>query len=447
MNMYPKFHHLFIRPIFERRQRIFTKKDFSFLKGSESWSLDQLTDFQWRRLKVLLEHAYNKSPFYRRRFKSISLNPHDIKSLSDFKKVPTIKREDLNRHLEEMIVTNLQKDDIHYTSTGGSTGLPTRFARDNKCLEIKLASEYRFNTWCDWTPGEKILYYWPALADFSDESISVTMIKERFYSRQLILFSGRLNDKILAEHTSVLKRFKPKIIRAFPGALHRFAEYIESKKEKVPNVRSIISVGESLHDSQREIFQRVFGAEIFNCYVSRECGNIACECESHQGLHLAEELLYLEIDKNSQDEYGKIIITDLWNMGMPFIRYEIQDAARWENKLCSCGRKHRMLGIDAGRLSDFLISPADGSSISGSTITHYLLAEGPKMGRIKLIQTAPNQLKVLISGEARSYSAAMQHIQERLDKIFEGKMCIECEHVNQIPLLSSGKYSVVERKY
>jgi len=447
MTIYGTIHHSLIRPFMERRDGILTKHDYAFLMESEKWSRDQLDDFQWKRIKIILRNAYEYSQFYRKRFESLGLNPNDVSSLSDFQKIPSISRKDINEHLDELIETNLCEKDIHYSTTGGSTGLPTRFVRDNKCLAIKLASEHRFDTWCGWTPGDKILYYWPALADFTEDTISPKMMKERLYSRRLKIFSGRLNDKLLAEHADMLKRFKPQIIRAFPGALNMFAEYLESRGEKIPRVRSIISVGESLHDSQKEIFQRVFGATVFNCYVSRECGNIACECTEHRGLHIAEELLYLEIDNESGDPYGKILITDLWNMGMPFIRYEIQDAARWETGSCSCGRNHRMLGIDAGRLSDFLVSPADGARISGSTITHYLLAEGPKMGRVKLIQTAPNQLKVLIACELSDYIPARQHIQERLDKIFGGKMCIEYERTDEIPLLPSGKYSVVERKY
>jgi len=447
MTTFGKIHHLLIRPILEARNNIHTTSDLKFLIKSDNWSRDQLDDFQWQRIKILLAHAFDHSPFYRERFNKLGLKPNDIKTFDDYENIPSISRQDINEHLEEMIANNLQEKDIHYSSTGGSTGLPTRFARDNKCLEIKLASEYRFNTWCGWSPGEKILYYWPALADFTEETISPKMMKERLYSRRLKIFSGRLNDKMLAEHADMLRRFKPQIIRAFPGALNMLAEYLESKGEKIPQIRSIISVGESLHESQREIFQRVFRAEVFNCYVSRECGNIACECEAHQGLHITEELLYVEIRGNNQDEYGKILITDLWNMGMPFIRYEIQDAARWETRDCTCGRKHKMLGIDTGRLSDFLISPADGSTISGSAITHYLLAEGPQMGRVKFIQTAPNQLKVLIASGINEYLPARQHIQERLDRIFEGKMRIEYECTDRIPLLPSGKYSVVERKY
>lgn len=447
MSLFSIFYKSILWPIYEKRNGMSTKNGMSFLASSEKWTREQIDIFQWNRTRFILNHAYEHSSFYRNRFDKIGLKPDDIRSFKDYEQIPCLSRQDLNEHLETIIADNILEDDRHYASTGGSTGLPTRFVRDNECLDIKLASEYRFNAWCGWSPGEKILYYWPALTDFSNEPVKFEMAQAKLYSRRLKLYSGRLNEQILSQHIAMFKRFRPQIVRAFPGALQRFAEYVEQTGQAIPAVKSIISVGESLHESQKEIFKRVFGADVFNCYVSRECGNIACECSLHDGLHIAEELLYLEISKNDKSDYGNILITDLWNMGMPFIRYQIQDAARWVETKCPCGKSHKLLGVDAGRLSDFLVSPVDGSYVSGSTLTHYLLAEGPKMGRVKLIQLAPNKLKVMITGNEENYNAAKMHINARLNTIFEGKMLIDFQHAETIPLLASGKFSVVERHF
>ncbi|OPY66954.1 MAG: Phenylacetate-coenzyme A ligase [Syntrophorhabdus sp. PtaU1.Bin002] len=447
MDLYARVHEFCIWPMMEWRDRLRTGPVLKILKASEGWSLEQLQAYQLERLKLLLQHAYDNTVFYRKRFAQIGFEPGDFKTLDDFRDIPPIAREDLNEFLEEMTARNIPETARHYASTGGSTGLATRFVRDNACLSIKKASEYRFNTWMGWRPGDRTLYYWVALADFATGDTRRSLWKPLLFTRSLGLFAGKLNERILHEHVHAFKRFEPILVRAFPSALQRFAEYVADKGLSLPAPKGIISVGEPLLESQRRLFHEVFQCDVFNCYVSRECGNIGCECSAHEGIHVAEELVYLEIEAPQKSEYGEILATDLWNFGMPLIRYKIQDAARWVPSRCSCGREHRRVGLDAARLSDFLISPLDGSYVSGSALTHYLLAEGPKVGRIKLIQIARDQVLILIAGDPQLSKEVVEHIRHTLAIVFKGVMKVEFEFRESIPLLPSGKYSFVERKF
>jgi phenylacetate-CoA ligase len=447
MDLYARVHEFCLWPFVERRARLRPGPFLKFLKASEGWDLERLKAYQLERLRLLLRHAYDNTVFYRRRLDQIGFKPNDLRSLEDLKDIPPVTRQDLNEHLGEMIAGNVPESDLHYASTGGSTGLATQFARNNGCLSIKKASEYRFNTWTGWRPGNKVLYYWVALADFASGETRMSLYKSLLFSRSLRLFAGRLNKGILAEHAQAFNNFKPSLIRAFPSALQRFAEYAAGDGVSLASPRGIITVGEPLLESQRKLFREVFQCEVFNCYVSRECGNLACECSDHSGMHIAEELVYLEIEESREGEHGEVLVTDLWNFGMPFIRYRIQDAARLLPTKCACGKEHRLIGLDAARLSDFLISPVDGSYISGSALTHYLLAEGPKGGRAKLIQTAADQMLVLIAGDPQSSKEAVEHIRSRLATVFRGAMKVDFEFRESIPLLPSGKYSFVERKF
>jgi len=447
MSIFSTIHRNTIWPLVEHRNNIKTKKNLLFLSKSEKWSRDEILYYQSKRLKNILRHAYENTLFYKDRFDNLGLKPDDIRSLEDYKQIPSVTRNDLNNYLDKMIALNISEKDRYFSTTGGSTGIATRFAIDNKCLDIKKASEYRFNIWTGWNPGEKILAYWPALTDFDDNANQQVTLRNLLYSRHLKLFSGRLNKKILSEHLEAYIRFKPSLIRAFPSALQKFAEYIKSEGNNLLQPKAIICVGEPLLESQRILFKNVFGCDVYNCYVSRECGNIACECPAHEGLHIAEEMIYLEIENQGEDGFGKILLTDLWNMGMPFIRYEIQDAARFVKGDCSCGKKHRRIGVDAARLSDFLISPVDGSYVSGSTLIHYLLAEGPQVGRVKLVQDANDHITILMTGDEKSNRKSVDHIKTRLNTVFKGKMKLHFKYVDNIPLLKSGKYSFVERKF
>jgi len=267
MSLYSKVHSVLVWPNWERRNGISTRGHLRFLKRCEQWPADQLRSFQLDRLRSLLCHAYEHTAFYKKRLDQANLDPYRVSSLEDIKKIEPVTRQDLNKHTQEMIADSIPEKDRHYASTGGSTGLATRFARDNACLSIKKASEYRFNTWTGWRPGEKILAYWPALADFSAEAGQPSTIKSLIYTRRLSLYAGRLNDKILSEHLKAFKSFRPHLVRAFPSALQRFAEYIRTVGVKIPSpIRGIITVGEPLLESQRSLFREVFQCDVFNCF-------------------------------------------------------------------------------------------------------------------------------------------------------------------------------------
>ena len=94
--------------------------------------------------------------------------------------------------------------------------------------------------------------------------------------------------------------------------------------------RGIISTSMMLLANERRVIEEAFGCKVTDRYGCEEVGLIACECEQHEGLHLDIEHLYIEFLRPdgtaaAPGEEGAIVITDLLNRGMPFIRYRIED--------------------------------------------------------------------------------------------------------------------------
>ena len=77
---------------------------------------------------------------------------------------------------------------------------------------------------------------------------------------------------------------------------------------------------------------------MFETYGCREVMLIATECAAHAGLHLSMETLVVEVvvrerrngrrARASPGELGEVVITDLTNLAMPFIRYANGDLGR-----------------------------------------------------------------------------------------------------------------------
>ena len=232
-------------------------------------------------------------------------------------------------------------------------------------------------------------------------------------------------------------------MRVFPNALYILAKYIKDTNKEKFVIPSIISVGEPLLANQRELFFEVFGSKVFNCYVSRECGNLAYECTEHNHLHINSEMVYIEFADT--DDYGihdprKILITDLINYGMPFIRYQIEDLGIPVEKNCACGRELPLMEMDAGRISEFLISPHDKSLVSGCSFLHHMIAEGPEVGQLQVIQDKVDHLILRIVKSEKFSDDKLSHFDNVINRIFNGLMKYDIQYVDKIEREKSGKY-------
>ncbi len=435
--------HVFL-PLYERHKRRSVLGPLRSLRSSQHMDRRSLETLRLRKLRALVDHAYRHTGLYRERMQEAGLSPDDIRSLLDLGRFPVLTKSDLQNRLVDLVANNLPPEAIHRSATGGSTGEHTPFYRNNACIGQKIALERRFNTWAGWRVGEPIAYVWPALQDFTGGDSWKASLRSALIDRSLMLNAGHLDEATLSDHAKRLHSFRPVLIRAFPNPLSILARYLRDTQCPPIRPRGIITVGEPLLESHRELFEDVFASPVFNCYVSRECGNIACECEVHSGLHVNAESLIVEFVRDGMPvnpgEPGQILVTDLENYGMPFIRYQIGDLGVPLNGSCTCGRVLPLMAMNAGRVSDFVISPHDGSYVSGATLCHYLIAEGPQVGQVQIIQDAPNNLTIKIAQNGRDIQPDTAHFDLVIGRIFANKMQVRYEWVETIPRERSGKY-------
>ena len=53
----------------------------ALLKESQHWSGDRLNEFQLVKLRAMLEHAAKNVPYYRRLFRSIGFDSHQVREI------------------------------------------------------------------------------------------------------------------------------------------------------------------------------------------------------------------------------------------------------------------------------------------------------------------------------------------------------------------------------
>jgi phenylacetate-CoA ligase len=205
----------------------------------------------------------------------------------------------------------------------------------------------------------------------------------------------------------------------------------------------------TLHDHMRETIRRVFRAPVYNRYGSREVGDIACECEAHEGLHVSAPTHYVEIlrpDGTPTDpgEMGEIVVTLLTNYAMPLIRYRIGDMGAWAKSSCSCGRSWKLLKEVAGRVTDMFVRK-DGSVIDGRLFNTFLWdIEFVKEYQVVQNKTESINIKIVlkegIKKDEVKNTRAIKKVRKQVKNVMGERCEVSFQFQEEIPPTDSGKY-------
>ncbi|MBJ7392237.1 MAG: hypothetical protein JHC85_11760 [Chthoniobacterales bacterium] len=102
-------------------------------------------------------------------------------------------------------------------------------------------------------------------------------------------------------------------------------------------------ISEAIDPGQTALFCRAFPRAVqWSSYSAMEVGAIAFQCPHEPAFHhvmshkLAVEILEEKGTDCEPGQIGRVVLTDYYNMAMPFIRYVIGDLAAFG--LCPCGR-------------------------------------------------------------------------------------------------------------
>lgn len=441
----------FLHYILRRENRESSLKYRRLFEDSQFWPRQRLLDYQWGKLKDLLDYSYKNCRYYKKIFDERGLTPDSVKSFEDLSLLPILTRDIIFDHGEQIISSMITSPELEEFSTGGTTGQQAKMYRDQQSFNIKLAMEWRHEGWMGRKPCEKMAYFWPAHIDIVEDESFKARIKNRYILRQLVLNAGTFSEDALRGFYDDIVRFKPKYLKVFPASLYYFTEFIEYNDLPTPNILGIMSSGETLYDFQKEKLERVFGCPVFDMYGSREVGNTASECSAHEGMHIAMETSLVEfVTDGKQVDYGQeghIIITDLTNYAMPLIRYQIDDYGIPLRQSCSCGRELHLMSTVVGRLLDDFWG-LDGTRHSGNVLGFHLTVaeEGIEIGQVQFIQESLTKFHVRITDKPEPTPKVFEYLARRMKDIIGNGIDITFEVVKEIPREKSGKirYAICE---
>lgn len=415
------------------------------LNASQWMSPEDLRAIQAQKLARLLRHCEANVPFYSDLFKELGLTAADMVNYEKFRLIPFLTKKTINENGELLRASGFPADDLIRNTTGGSTGEPLVFFNDRTSFIQRQAVVVRNQEWVGALYSDREARLWGAPMDL-DKLTSWRGRLHGFIHSTIQLSTYELSDDSMRKYADILNRFRPKLLISYPSPLASFSRFLIDNKIRIPSIKSIITSAEMLFDWQRDLINRAFDGVIYDRYGCREFGNIAHECDAHEGYHVNCERFFLEVLDDEGNvvgpgQAGKLYITDLDNMGFPFLRYEIGDMAVPSDARCSCGRGLPLMTRFEGRSFDVIQCP-NGNRVGGTFWT-ICLRRFKGIVKFQVVQQRLDLLTIRLIVDDRYELHTETVIMDAVREKCGADMNIQYEYVDRIELTRSGKERLV----
>jgi phenylacetate-CoA ligase len=445
--MYNTIVKRFLAPAFELSTGTRGMKCLKDLEESQWWPRNKILELQNQRLKQLVRHAYTNVPFYRQIFDDRTLKPDDIECSADLIKLPVLTKQIVRGKFNSLIAKNVPSGQITKRYTSGSTGEPLMFYVDSQESTTRsYASSLRAYGWLGYKMGDKCVF----IGQRHECHSTLEKVREKakdFFERIKVFDVREMSVEEIPLISRAIENYRPEFMRGYPSAIYQLARFLEKEKKNNLRLKAIITIAEKVDDYQRDLFRKVFMCEAYSLYSATEAPNIASQCFSLRGYHITAENVIVEIVDSQgtpvpSGKDGRILVTDLYNKAMPFIRYDIGDTGAMSDQICSCSRGLPLLMKLDGRVSDNIVTKS-GTSIPGLTLHQVFLARLEGVVQWQIVQESYEQVIVKLVLD-RVYPKL--HIEKLTSEILGHyqpvlgtDMGIIVEIVDQIPLTNSGK--------
>lgn len=405
--------------------------------------LDQLEVEQDRAIEAIVNHAYENSPFYRERFSACGFKPGDVKNRCDLARLPEVTKSDLANNIDRILC--LPKNQLGMSSTGGTSGIALNFYRDQRCLAFRRGIDLATNRYYGWRDGQWQAWLWGAPRDVLKPTSLKARLIHHCADRTFFIDALQITNDAYREFSARVRKHRPTYMSAYPSLAYDLAQRIESGEVEPFRVPMVNFTAEPVYDFQAKRVADTFGEQVYQRYGSREIGMAALECPARTGLHYFTESVYLEAVDHGADMPGRsLIATDLWNYGMPIIRYHTGDFADLEASPCPCGRTSPRITNIRGRELDMIWTP-EGHGIAGVMLV-FLIAHLQIRVPIQIVQEAIDHIVVRAECNPLECGAELADLMSIYRREVSAHIRFQIEYVDRIERAASGKYRYVVSK-
>ncbi|WP_458762219.1 phenylacetate--CoA ligase PaaK [Cupriavidus basilensis] len=365
------------------------------LEPIETASRDALQALQLERLQWSLNHAYQNSPVYRRKFDAAGVHPNQIRTLADLARFPFTTKQDLRDSYPFGMFAVPQDRVARIHASSGTTGKPTVVGYTLKDIDTWATVVARSIRAAGARRGDKVhisygygLFTGGLGAHYGVEKVGLTAIP----------FGGGQTER----QVQLIQDFKPEVIMVTPSYMLAIAD--EFERQGIDPTSSSLKVGifgaEPWTPEMRLAIEKRMGISAVDIYgLSEVMGpGVASECaETKDGPTIWEDHFYPEVidpvtgEVLPDGEFGELVFTSLSKEALPIVRYRTRDLTRLLPGSAR-GAFRRMEKV-TGRTDDMMI--IRGVNVFPSQIEELILKHAELAPHYQCVLTKDGHLDVL----------------------------------------------------
>ncbi|NLC56475.1 MAG: phenylacetate--CoA ligase [Armatimonadetes bacterium] len=391
----------------------------------ETMARGDLEQLQLERLQATVNRAYRNVRFYNRRFQELGIEPEDIRSLADVRRLPFTTKDDLRAAYPYEMFSVPLREIVRIHSSSGTTGRATVVG-------------YTRNDLRTWT--ELVARVISAAGVTQQDVVQVTFGyglftggfglhygAERVGASVIPVSAGNTERQI-----QVMQDFRSTALVGTPSYALHIAEVMREMGVDPKELALRVGLfGGEPHSERmrRQVEERLNILATDNYGLSEVMGpGVSGECEYQCGLHINEDHFLVElIDPQTLEpvpygQQGELVLTTLTKEGIPLLRYRTRDLTTLDPTPCRCGRTNARMQKVLSRTDDMLI--VRGVNVYPSQIEAVLLdVEGvePHYQIILERKAALDEMTILVEVSSDLFTDRMSRLVD-LEKQIKSRM-------------------------
>lgn len=428
----------------------------------ETMPRESLRDLQGQRLREQVAYVYENSPFYRRKYDEVGLEPGDIKTVDDVRKLPFVskdelrKSQDANPPLGDHVCVP-QDEIVWLPTTSGTTGTPLLLPRNQHDFEIWTELNARAYT----TAGVGRSDVFQMIHNYTWLYAAIQMHAGLQQIGTTVINAGMGATE---KQMWALEYMGVTAFHATPSYLNFLGNKLaERDRSEHLNVHTIVSGGEvgmagaEAKARLKELFPTV--RTFSDIGGVTDIGTIIwVECLHMSGGHLSEDSVICEIlDTNtdqpvSPGEVGELVFTDVVSKSAPLLRYRVNDLTRIDESICECGRTSARLpdGI-LGRADDMITVRA--GNVYPSAIDEIIKSFDELSGEYQMVVDRPGDLDEMTLRVERSTNfdsaedaVLVSRLEDKVKLAFGSRANIELTVPGELPTFVYKAKRIIDRR-
>ena len=362
----------------------------------ECMEREELLKLQGERVSSMVQRVYDSVPFYRKKLQEKGIEPGDITTIGDLKKLPFTTKQDLRDNYPFGLFTVPHADIVRLHASSGTTGKSTVVGYTHNDIQMWSEVVARSLTMAGVGKSDLIqvaygygLFTGGLGLHYGAEKVGATVIP----------ISGGNTKKQL----QLMEDFGSTVLACTPSYAAYLGEALVEEKidRKHIKLKAGIFGAEPWTEEMRSQIEQLLGIKAYDIYgLSEIIGpGVSMECHCQKGMHIFEDHFIPEIINPESGEVlpygelGELVFTPATKEAMPLIRYRTRDLTRLHADRCECGRTLVRMEKCVGRSDDMLI--IRGVNVFPSQVESVLLEMSETKPHYLLVVDRENNLDTL----------------------------------------------------